>query len=217
MKLLYLYSKFIKQLRGKSISNCKLDPTSHIYAGCEMYDCTIGRYSYVSYNSKLINTKVGAFCSIADHVYIGGNEHPIEWVSTSPVFQNIKNSGSSTRFARHEITRPLCTDIGNDVWIGHAAIIKAGVKIGNGAIIGAGAVVTKDIPPYAIAIGVPAKIIRYRFNDDIIKELQETEWWNFSNKDLKELGSFITSPTLFIAKAKDIICRYKNELKAEYS
>ncbi len=202
MKLLYLYSKIIKQLQGKCISNCKLDPTSHIYAGCEIYNCAIGRYSYISYNSKLINTKVGAFCSIADHVYIGGNEHPIEWVSTSPVFQNTKNSGSSTRFARHEITAPLCTEIGNDVWIGHAAIIKAGVKIGDGAIIGAGAVVTKDIPPYAIATGIPAKITRYRFNDDTIKELQEIAWWKLSNKELKELGPFITSPTTFIEEIK---------------
>lgn len=76
--------------------------------------------------------------------------------------------------------------IGNDVWIGTRVIIMGGVKIGNGAVIGAGAIVTKDVPDYAIAVGVPAKVVKYRFSPDIIEKLLELQWWNLSEEELKE-------------------------------
>lgn len=72
--------------------------------------------------------------------------------------------------------------IGNDVWIGQRAMVMGGVRIGNGAVVGAGAVVTKDVPPYTIVGGVPAKIIRYRFSDKVVKKLQSSKWWDYDSR-----------------------------------
>ena len=83
--------------------------------------------------------------------------------------------------------------IGNDVWIGCNAIIKKGIKIGNGAVIGAGSVVTKDVPAYAIVVGNPGKIIKYRFEDSIIKELKEIKWWNWSIEEITKKSNEILS------------------------
>jgi acetyltransferase-like isoleucine patch superfamily enzyme len=90
--------------------------------------------------------------------------------------------------------------IGHDVWIGHAAIIMPGVNIGHGAIIGSGAVVTKDIPPYAIAVGVPAKVIKYRFDETTIAALMDIAWWNWDRATLEENYNDLNDLTLFIKK-----------------
>ena len=107
-------------------------------------------------------------------------------------------SGPKKRFAKHEFDGILRTVIGNDVWIGKRAIIKAGVKIGDGAVVGAGAVVTKDVPPYAIVAGVPAKIIKYRFDEDTIAQLLKTKWWNLSDEELEKRAGNITNVHEFL-------------------
>lgn len=83
--------------------------------------------------------------------------------------------------------------VGNDVWIGYEAVILSGVKIGDGAIIGARALVTKDVPPYSVVGGVPAKIIKQRFSAEVIEKLQKIKWWNFSPEVLRENISAIQS------------------------
>ena len=198
MNILFLYSKLIKKMQGKCIKNSQVHQTSRVYSASDVYDSTIARYSYIGNYSKVINTEVGSFCSISNNVTIGAEEHPIDWVSTSPVFQNVRNSGSSVRFARHELPSSPRTIIGNDVWIGHGVTIKAGVHIGNGAIVAGSAVVTKDVPPYAIVGGIPAHIIRYRFDENIISELNNSEWWNFDDESLLRLGPYVTDPQKFI-------------------
>lgn len=188
----YFYGKLIKKvLQGKCITNSTIDKTSKINGGCSVIGSTVGRYSYLGYNCELINCQLGAFCSVASNVFIGGAEHPTGWVSTSPVFQSIPNSGPSERFALLSLPRGKMTIVGNDVWIGHSAIIKAGCRIGDGAVIGAGAVVTKDVPPYAIVGGVPAKVIRMRFSEDVIEQLIDLKWWNFSREQLKTIGPYM--------------------------
>ena len=89
----YLYSKFFKViLRGKSVVDSQIDKTAKVYSGCSVTNSSLGRYSYIGYDCEVVNCTIGNFCSIASGVRIGGAEHPIDWVTTSPVFQNVKHS-----------------------------------------------------------------------------------------------------------------------------
>ena len=162
---------------------------------------------FVEEISKIIHTEIGNFCSIASDVNIGLEEHTLQNISTSPIFTEVDNATGYSWIKKNHFIPFKRTYIGNDVWIGFRASIKSGVKIGNGAVIATGAVVTKDVPPYAIVGGVPAKIIRYRFSEEIINELQKTEWWNLpdniiiehiqsfqkSNHTIEEIRSFCSN------------------------
>lgn len=137
----------------------------------------MGRFSFCGRNCHINNTKIGSFCSIAGNVKIGLGSHPVSWVSTSCAFYKGRDS-ISKRLANLEYSsKPKQTIIEHDVWIGENAIIKDGVHIGVGAIIGSGAVVTKDIGPYEIYAGVPARFIRKRFSDQMINDLLNSKWW----------------------------------------
>lgn len=117
------------------------------------------RYSFCGYNCEMINVEIGSFCSIANGVVIGGEMHPLEWISTSPVFYEGRDS-IDMKFSEHKRKKGLKTIIGHDVWIGQNSLIKQGIKIGNGAVIGMGSVVTKDVAPYSIVAGNPTKLIK---------------------------------------------------------
>lgn len=197
--LSYLYSKFFKNIiRGKSIYKCSIGKDSVIGAGSLIVNCSIGNYSYTGSDCTILNTEIGSYCSIADEVVIGSAEHPMSWVSTSPVFQNVVHSGPKTRFSRRELPKTKRTIIGSDVWIGRRAIIKGGVTVGHGAVIGAGAIVTKDVRPYAIVAGNPARVIRYRFSEDIIEKLLVSKWWLLSPKKIQEAAEHICNPEEFL-------------------
>lgn len=137
----------------------------------------IGKYTYIGDNTMITATTIGNYCSIAPNVMIGLGEHDIDEISTSfklvRAYQEPKNIKSLTE---KELT------IGSDVWIGTNAVIKRGVNIGNGAIIGSGAVVTKDVPEFSIVVGVPAKILKYRFNEKMILKIKESKWWEYDKK-----------------------------------
>lgn len=131
----------------------------------------IGRNTYKLPGGLLSpNVIIGRYCSISSNVYIGLTNHHMDYLSTG-----ITNKDFITDIS----IQPLkdFTNIGCDVWIGAGAIILNGVKIGHGAVIGAGSVVTKDIPAYGIAVGNPARVIKYRFPDDIIEDLLKLQWW----------------------------------------
>lgn len=195
----YLYGKFFKKIvRGRCVLNSTIHQTAKINSGATIVNCTIGRYTYTCYDDEIVNCEIGQFCSISDEVIIGGAEHPIDWVSTSPVFQDLKHSGPKKRFAKHTFEGMPKTIIGNDVWIGKRAIIKAGIKIGDGAVIGAGAVVTKDVPPYAVVAGIPAKVIKYRFDEETINQLLNSKWWNLSDDELQKVSQLIIQPSAFL-------------------
>lgn len=198
-RFLYYYSKFFKKIvRGKCISNCTINKTALINSGSTVYGSCIGRYSYMGYDCEIINTEIGSFCSLASGVRIGEAEHPIEWVSTSPVFQKVKNSSIKKRFAQIELPPSKRTIIGHDVWIGTNAIIKQGVHIGTGAVIASGAVVTKNVEPYAIVGGCPARLIRYRFTAELITKLLKSEWWKLDENILMKIGYTANNPENFI-------------------
>ena len=149
------------------------------------HDIEIGMYSYggcFNLNNIRAYTRIGRYCSFADGVCIFNANHPIELKSTHPFFYEPSfGYVESEQISRRSIV------IGNDVWIGQNAVILASVKkIGHGAVIGAGAVVTKDVPEFAILAGNPARILRYRFSEEIQEEIIESQWWNKDIKELKE-------------------------------
>lgn len=198
MKLAYLYSKFFKKIiRGKSVLNSRVDSLAKIYSGSEVYNSSIGRYSYVGYDSEIHNCDIGAFCSIANNLIVGGAQHPMNWVSTSPVFYAV-SGGTGHHLGNNTPPPDKRTIIGNDVWIGSRVTIMQGVRISNGAVIGAGSVVTKDVPPYAIVAGVPAKIIKYRFSEEIIAKLEASKWWDLPEKVLAKYSGLMVSPESFL-------------------
>lgn len=147
----------------------------------------IGICSYVGGHSHICG-KIGRFTSIAPFVRINPGLHPFEkpYVSTSPVFISLRNQCGITltkiqrfeEFKYVDTLKKYFVEIGNDCWIGDGAFIVSGVTIGDGAVVLAHAVVTKDVPPYAIVGGVPAKVLRYRYDDDTIKFLLEFKWWD---------------------------------------
>ena len=209
MTIKYLYSKFFKKIvRGCCVIGSRIDKTAHIDSATEFHNSVLGKYSYVGYDSQVFNTVIGSFCSIGDFFLCGGGYHPTDWASTSSVFYKGSHTGNSNKLGSKEIPPTPVTNIGNDVWVGLRVTIKAGVNIGTGAVIGAGSVVTHDVPPYAIVAGIPAKIIRYRFSDDIINELLELKWWDCTSEQLQTLSPYVDDSRKFIVKLKNL--RNKN-------
>jgi acetyltransferase-like isoleucine patch superfamily enzyme len=178
------------------IKNSMIDKTAAIGPNVKFYNSKIGRYSNVGWNTIITDTVIGSFCSIAGDCVIGGASHPIDWVSTSPVFYNGKNAFEKN-FSDNEFDAVLTTYIGNDVWIGGNSLIKQGVKISDGAVIGFGSVVTKDVGPYEIWAGNPAKIIRKRFDEETIGRLLTTEWWNWNEEKIIQRASSFNSLIAF--------------------
>jgi len=172
-----------------------------VESGSHIVNTTFNRHSFCGYDCEIINCEVGAFCSIANHVVIGGGKHPMEWVAMSPVFYEGRDSVKA-KFSTHKREAPKKTIIGHDVWIGENALIKQGVTVGHGAVIGMGSVVTRDVPPYAIVAGCPAKVVRKRFDDKTIESLLEIKWWDFSDEKLKEYAQYFKDPTDFIDRVK---------------
>jgi phosphonate metabolism protein (transferase hexapeptide repeat family) len=168
------------------ISDSYIGAYTEIGANTLMIETRFGDYSYTAGDVDIIYTEVGKFCSIASHIRINPGNHPMERVTQHHMTYRRKMFGFGTsddgeffnwRRADHY-------NVGHDVWIGHAAIIMPGMCIGTGAV-GAGAVVTKNVAPYTIVVGVPAKPIRQRFENHVVQALLEIAWWNWPHEMLK--------------------------------
>lgn len=192
----FFVSKFLRWINRPALRNCKIDKTAKVCSGSNCISVMMGRYSYMGKNNSVTNTTIGSFCSIASYCAIGGGDHKMDMISTSPIFiggKNVfgKNFGHYTpRMHKH-------VHIGHDVWIGENVFINDGLTIGNGAVIGAHSVVTHDIPPYAVAVGVPAKVIKYRFSSEEIEKIELSKWWEWSEEKLKEEGDKFISIKAF--------------------
>ncbi len=185
------------------LSDSEVDDTAAICAGARFYRSRLGRYSYVGRTTFITNTTIGNFCSIAGNCNIGGTGHPLNWVSTSSVFHKWENI-LKKNFARHEYDIFQQTTIGNDVWIATNAMIRAGVTIGDGAVIGMGAVVTKDVGPYEIWAGNPARLIRKRFDEETIRRLSGTKWWDWPDEKISRYAPLMKDVGAFLNPESDV-------------
>lgn len=188
--LLNLFS--VKKLTHKYVSlfatwNCgtTFTKTSALRKGSVCVNSHIGRYSSVASYTKLINVTTGNFTVIARESRIGLGPHPMNLLTPHSIFYKNKPWGFHPEWvAPADFDENKRTIIGSDVWIGSRAMVMDGVKIGDGAIIAAGSVVTKDVPPFAIVGGAPAKLIRYRFSDEVIARLQKIKWWDLPDEEI---------------------------------
>jgi len=171
----------------KYIGRARVNPKARLGWPVHLEGCTvrrgasIGGYSYVRPGTTVgIGVQIGRYCAIASGCDIGPAEHPTDWLSNHD-FQYTKNFFKEVEgfrsFARRPFEQPAAPPIGHDVWIGPNVVIRRGVTVGHGAIIGAGSFVNRDIAPYTIVKGSPARPLRPRFPDAIIEELLELEWW----------------------------------------
>lgn len=205
---MYLGSIFsIKKITYKKVSffslwdkKTKFTPFTHILSGAKLNGTKVGKYSRIGARCKITNTTIGNFTSVGADCIMGLGQHPTNTLTYHSIFYKKGNWGWHDDWVKYPdgfIEQKPIT-IGNDVWIGRKVIIMDGVNIGNGAIVATGAVVTKDVPPYAIVGGVPSKVIKYKFSQEIINRLEEIEWWNLPDEKITDVVNLfhIINPTL---------------------
>lgn len=171
--------KNLKINGSSSIKKCRFGNRNTIYKNVQMNEVDLGDFTYIAVGSNLSRVSIGKFCSIGPASKIGIGKHPSDtFVSTHPIFFSTIKQSQITFSDKNYFTESVNITIGNDVWIGAGVIVVDGVNIADGVIVAAGSVVTKDVPPYAIVGGVPAKIIKYRFKKNEIEELLKLKWWD---------------------------------------
>jgi len=162
--------------------NCNLEKEVRVSKKAELSNTNISYLSSIGRYSKITYTDIGKYCAISWDVTINAISHPYNHLTIS-AFPYVPYVGN---FVKDRIQQYQKVTIKNDVWIGANSVIMPNITIGNGAIVGAGAVVTKDVPDYAIVAGVPAKVIKYRFSKKSIKKLLDLQWWDLDPKIIKE-------------------------------
>jgi phosphonate metabolism protein (transferase hexapeptide repeat family) len=167
-----------------SLKDVTLGAYTEVGARTKLLEVELGDYSYVVNDSDIAYTTIGKFTSIAAMARINPGNHPMDRASQSHFSYRASAyfDGERDEDAFFAWRRAHPVAIGHDVWIGHGAIVLPDRRVGNGAVIGAGSVVTKDIPAYAVAVGNPARVVRKRFADDIAARLQALAWWNWQHE-----------------------------------
>lgn len=167
----------------------------------EVGNSTVGKYSYFKSSTVLVGCEIGNFCHIGDNCIIGQGSHGVDSVTTYPLAYHFSktNNDVSKDESSDKRRKKAKTLIKNDVYVGESVVIQGGLTIGNGAVVASRSVVTKDVPDYAVVAGIPAKIIRMRFSEDVIDALLKIEWWNWENEKIeKEIETFKLSIEDFV-------------------
>ena len=168
------------------LRNAVLGRFTEVKERVQFLDSTLGDYSYIERDGEAIYSTIGKFCAIAAHSRINALNHPMERISQHKITyrpnEYFANAKLDKEFREERIAARV--EIGHDVWIGHGAIILPGVRIGHGAVIAAGAVVTKDVAPYAIVAGVPARVLKWRFPPEISTRIIALAWWDWEHDRL---------------------------------
>jgi len=179
--------------------DCNIDPTAKVFSPYKLIKVSLDENSYLNCNSQASNLVVGKYTSIGPNFFCGWGIHPINGISTAPSFYSVGKPGlklcSTPKIEEHKTTM-----IGNDVFIGSNVVVLDGITIGDGAVIGAGSVVSKDIPPYAVAVGSPIRVIKYRFTKEQIDSLSRIKWWNFDAEKIKDVEQMFFDVDGFIKK-----------------
>ena len=182
-----IIQQIIDKLRGKPVRIYAFDKKVTVMKWTDIDNSSIvGDYTYIGERVSITKSNIGRYCSIANLVTIGAGEHDIEKISTNCLL------------TEHNLTEKDC-EIGNDVWIGVDSIIRRGVKIGNCVVVGANSFVNKDVPDFAVVAGNPAKIIKYRFNEETRKKIIETKYWE---KEPEEARKIIQELQKFYSESK---------------
>ena len=185
---------------------CIFEGGNKLAYGSRLVASSLGRGTYVGDRSLIINSRIGRYCSIGSRVIVVKGRHPINMVSTHPAFYSLRRQSGFTYTTQQRYEEYKYADengkheivIGNDVWIGADCRLIGGITIGDGAVILAGAVVTKDVAPYAIVGGVPAKLLRFRFDDEVVEKLLKIKWWTKSEAWLRAHCDYFTDPCLLL-------------------
>lgn len=183
------FKKNIQILKGfvflKYENNILMGYGSKLHRFGYFKNLVIGNCSYIAPWSRAVNVKIGNFTSIGSHFSVGSSEHDYKKKSMSPVFSHRKNATNISLLLKSKKSLTKQTIIGNDVWIGTKVYVKSGVKIGDGAIIGACSVVTKDVEPYSVYVGNPARKIKSRFENNDIKSI-DIDFYEWTESELKK-------------------------------
>jgi phosphonate metabolism protein (transferase hexapeptide repeat family) len=168
------------------LRDCVLGQFTDVAERCLLAECSLGDYSYVERHVEAIYTDIGKFCAIAADVRINALNHPMERISQHKITYRPNEYFLFAKMDKdfRETRKNTRVEIGHDVWIGHGAIIMPGISIGHGAVVAAGAVVTKDVEPFAIVAGVPAKRIKWRFKKSIRERIIALAWWDWPHDQL---------------------------------
>ena len=174
------------------VDDSSLDDYVRIDRFNHIYNTKFGRHSYTGQDTVVMHAEIGNFCSISWNVTIGPADHRYDRLTThSFLYNNADDLRPDGQEAAYNRFIPSCS-VGNDVWMGTGVTVLRNVKIGNGAVVAAGAVVTKDVPPYAIVAGIPARIIKYRFSEEIIQKLQDMQWWVWDDETIRNNYMYFT-------------------------
>lgn len=184
-------------------NKCEFERHVLVKRFCMLHNVSMGSYSYMGAHCNLFNCKLGRFVSIAGNVSIGQTSHPLGYVSTNPMFYGMPFTASNAFCSKRIKKERKMNTVGHDAYLGQGVIIRDSLNIGVGAVVGAGAVVTHDVPPYAVVAGVPAKVIKYRFDETTREALLQSEWWNWPEEKLGELGDLFQDVSKFLEYLKN--------------